>query len=99
MERSRAIVAAANAPVAAALRLVGGQVEARVVNDEGPRTLTLRLAAGDDVLWTQEVPVGRGAGVAELAGPSILAGRAGQLLRLEVTDGAVVATAAMVYAP
>ncbi|GMV42536.1 MAG: hypothetical protein AMXMBFR64_42520 [Myxococcales bacterium] len=99
VERSRAIVAAANAPVAAALRLVGGQVEARVVNDEGPRTLTLRLAAGDDVLWTQEVPVGRGAGVAELAGPSILAGRAGQLLRLEVTDGAVVATAAMVYAP
>lgn len=95
VRRSQAIVAAANAPVAAALRPTSAGLEAWIVNDGAPATFTLRLTAAEVELWREERVVGA---VASATIPSAAtAGRAGQVVRLVVErDGTAAAEAAAV---
>ena len=99
VKRSQEILATANAPVAAALRVVGGGIEVRVVNDEGARTLSLRLISGGAELWKASQAVEGQGGASVVIPAAALAGHEGELVELAVSDGAVVAGAALVYEP
>lgn len=97
--RAREIIAAANAPVAAALRPVAEGVEVRLVNDGPARTLSLRLRAGDAEVASEERPVDAAGGARVVVPANRLAGREGQVLRLQVTDGAAAVAEAVLVLP
>jgi hypothetical protein len=87
VERGRAIVAAANAPVTAWLSRTEGGLEARVVNDEAETELTFRLVTSDGVAWQETRIVSAQAGLALPVPPLALTKQEGSVVRLEVHRG------------
>lgn len=100
LDRARDILAAANAPVAASMAVVGDGLEVRLVNDGAAASVDLRLWAGDAEVWTgtHDLPA-RGGDTLRIA-PAPGGALDGRVLRLEVSvAGALVSEARLQPAP